>query len=158
MTGTCDIRRHSDGSIDYDFYRAGAAALRRQAIQDPSMRRLSLRSVTMQVTVLAFAILAASAVGPQRTSATGEHAEARTQVLRQRIDILSASDPQRWWQGYGKTTTRGQEAAIAELRRQLAAAESRAEGGRRAGYEATRVGSPKAAAWRGSARDGGLQK
>jgi hypothetical protein len=29
-----DIRRHNDGSIDFDFYRARATALRNQAIRE----------------------------------------------------------------------------------------------------------------------------
>jgi hypothetical protein len=31
---TDDIRRHPNGCIDYDFYRAQAVALRRQAMRD----------------------------------------------------------------------------------------------------------------------------
>lgn len=36
MTSTCTIRRHADGCIDYDFYRARAVALR-----DAARRRAS---------------------------------------------------------------------------------------------------------------------
>jgi hypothetical protein len=42
MIPTDTIRHHSDGSIDFDFYRAGATALRRQAMQDGKvLRRMS---------------------------------------------------------------------------------------------------------------------
>jgi hypothetical protein len=34
MTHTDTSRRHPDGSIDFDFYRADAKALRRQAMRD----------------------------------------------------------------------------------------------------------------------------
>ena len=39
MTQTETICRHPDGSIDFDFYRAGATALRRQALRDSRVLR-----------------------------------------------------------------------------------------------------------------------
>ena len=47
-----DVRRHSDGSIDFDHYRSRAAALRGAALRDAS----TLRSTFKFVTILAMAI------------------------------------------------------------------------------------------------------
>ncbi len=38
-----DIRRHPDGSLDFDFYRTRAIALRRQAMQDSAMLKTTMR-------------------------------------------------------------------------------------------------------------------
>jgi hypothetical protein len=47
-----DVRRHSDGSIDFDHYRSRAAALRYAALRDAS----TLRSTFKLIMVLAVAI------------------------------------------------------------------------------------------------------
>jgi hypothetical protein len=47
-----DVRRHSDGSIDFDHYRSRAAALRGAALRDAS----TLRSTFKLIMVLAVAI------------------------------------------------------------------------------------------------------
>ena len=45
-----DVRRHPDGSIDFDFYRAEAVQLRRQALRD------ALRSANAGTSVMAGAL------------------------------------------------------------------------------------------------------
>ena len=50
MIGTENIRRHPDGSIDFDFYRADARALRRQAMRDAiAPRRVSVGALATAV-------------------------------------------------------------------------------------------------------------
>ena len=51
------VRRHHDGSIDFDFYRASAAALRRQGMRDgPAVRAASVSALIM-AGALGFAIV-----------------------------------------------------------------------------------------------------
>jgi hypothetical protein len=51
-----DIRRYSDGSIDYDFYRARAYALRAEAMRGMTLRRGVLIGATAAV-ITAFAVV-----------------------------------------------------------------------------------------------------
>jgi hypothetical protein len=44
MTDDQHVRRHSDGSIDFDFYRARATTMRRQAMRDAFARKVAGRS------------------------------------------------------------------------------------------------------------------
>jgi hypothetical protein len=69
MTQTDAIRRRPDGSIDLDFYRTGATALRRQAMQDA--RRLTLAGYMMTgwAAVLGLTILIASLPGASTATA-----------------------------------------------------------------------------------------
>ena len=42
-----DIRRHGDGTIDFDFYRAQAAALRSQAMREAFKFKATFKFVLM---------------------------------------------------------------------------------------------------------------
>ena len=55
-----DIRRHPDGSIDIDFYRARAAALRGQAKRDGVMLKMASAVVLTVAGGLAVAVLVAA--------------------------------------------------------------------------------------------------
>jgi hypothetical protein len=55
MTEAQDIRRHPDGSIDIDFYRAGTTALRRQAMRDAWKLRRATAAVLVTLGVVAVA-------------------------------------------------------------------------------------------------------
>ena len=57
-----DIRRHGDGSIDFNFYRARAAALRAQAMRDAFRFEATWNfALTTVTTLITGAIIAASA-------------------------------------------------------------------------------------------------
>ena len=58
MTQSQEIRRHRDGSIDFDFYRARAVALRSQAMREA----FELKSTLKFVLVTAVAITAVTVV------------------------------------------------------------------------------------------------
>ena len=64
MTQAHEVRRHADGSIDFDFYRARARALRMQAIRDVTTVKatdtLTLVTAAAAVTVAVAAIVAAA--------------------------------------------------------------------------------------------------
>ena len=57
---TDSVRRHADGSIDFDFYRATMIALRRQAMRDTHVLRTAAVGAVMTVAAMSFvaAILA----------------------------------------------------------------------------------------------------
>jgi hypothetical protein len=69
-----DIRRHSDGSIDYDFYRARAYALRAQA-----MRGMTLRGGVL-IGATAVVITALAVVPP--------HVRAVARVIRRALESV----------------------------------------------------------------------
>ena len=126
-----EIRQRSDGSIDYSHYYARPVSLM------PHLRRFSPTAVSpkmwlaMAVTLAALALTPALAVERtvahfQTSAATsaqiGERQAASfksAQALHARMEVLANSDPRKWWDGYGKSTSRSQSAAIAELQRQL---------------------------------------
>jgi hypothetical protein len=56
-----DIRRHPDSSIDFDFYRTRATALRRQALRDATTLRSACAGVLTIVGALAVVFLVAAA-------------------------------------------------------------------------------------------------
>ena len=56
MTQTDTVRRHPNGSIDFDFYRAGATALRRQAMRDGATLRKALAGALVTMSVLGLVI------------------------------------------------------------------------------------------------------
>jgi hypothetical protein len=56
-----EIHYHRDGSIDFDFYRTQATALRAQALRDGLKLRLALRFTLVTLTLLVGATLVASA-------------------------------------------------------------------------------------------------
>jgi hypothetical protein len=58
---TPDVRRRSDGSIDFDFYRTRAATLRRQALRDMATQRLAPLGARVMAGALGFAIVIPSA-------------------------------------------------------------------------------------------------
>jgi hypothetical protein len=67
-----EVRRHADGSIDFDFYRKGATALRRQAMREAGMLKavragLVAMAATLGVVVL---IAASSTPAPRGVAAT----------------------------------------------------------------------------------------
>ena len=61
-TESQDIRRHPDGSIDIDFYRKRAAALRGQAKRDRVMLKMASAIVLTVAGGLALAVLVAAPV------------------------------------------------------------------------------------------------
>jgi hypothetical protein len=71
MTQTHDIRRHPDGSIDFDFYRASAAELRRQAMRDNRTLRVASAGAVVMAGAIGFALVVPSAPVPgDRIAAT----------------------------------------------------------------------------------------
>jgi hypothetical protein len=74
MTQHTDIRRHPDGSIDLDFYRKGATALRRQAMHEAkTMRRAGVGLLAMAGMLCVATVLAAtSAVAPNSPVAVAQ--------------------------------------------------------------------------------------
>jgi len=56
MTQTDTVRRHPNGAIDLDFYRAGATALRRQAMRDASTVRKAFAGALVTMGVLGLAV------------------------------------------------------------------------------------------------------
>ena len=63
---TPDVRRHSDGSIDFDFYRNRAAMLRNQARREAATRWIAPMDVRVIAGALGFAIVIPSAIGASR--------------------------------------------------------------------------------------------
>jgi hypothetical protein len=57
MTQHTDIRRHFDGSIDLDFYRKGATALRRQAMREAKTMRHAGAGLLAMVGMLCVAVV-----------------------------------------------------------------------------------------------------
>jgi hypothetical protein len=63
---TDEIHRHPDGSIDFDFYRIQATALRGQAMRDAATLRLASAGAVVMAGALGFALVIPSAVGAVR--------------------------------------------------------------------------------------------
>jgi hypothetical protein len=59
------VHRHPDGSIDFDFYRRGATALRRQAIQEAFRFGPGLKVAIAATAALALAIAVVASVPGQ---------------------------------------------------------------------------------------------
>ena len=55
MMQSHEFRRLPDGSIDFDFYRKRAKALRRQAMRDGPTLKMALRSILVLVVALSVA-------------------------------------------------------------------------------------------------------
>ena len=58
------IRRHPDGSIDFDVYRTGAIALRRKAMRDGKTLRNACAGLLTLASALAVVLLIAAAPMP----------------------------------------------------------------------------------------------
>ena len=58
-----EIRRHSDGSIDFDFYRKQAAAARRQALRDAFKLNATFNFTLIMLTLIIGVTIAASVPG-----------------------------------------------------------------------------------------------
>jgi hypothetical protein len=56
-----DIRRHRDGAIDFDFYRAQAAALRSQAMREAFKFKATFKFVLITLALIMGGNVAASA-------------------------------------------------------------------------------------------------
>ena len=56
-----DIRRHRDGTIDFDFYRAQAAALRSQAMREAFKFKVTFKFVLTTLALVVGGTVAASA-------------------------------------------------------------------------------------------------
>lgn len=63
---TDNFRRHPDGSIDFDFYRSEATALRRQAMRDAATVRTASAGVLVMAGALGFAVIIPSIAAPVR--------------------------------------------------------------------------------------------
>jgi hypothetical protein len=59
-----DVRRHSDGSIDFDHYRSRAAALRRAALRDASTLRSTLKLIMVLAVAMTGVVLVANSPAP----------------------------------------------------------------------------------------------
>jgi hypothetical protein len=75
-----DARRRPDGSIDIDFYRAGAAALRRRAMCDARQLRTAVASMLATAAVLALTV--GVAIPPMTRSIVQAVAQADTSSIR----------------------------------------------------------------------------
>jgi hypothetical protein len=72
---TDDIRRHPDGGIDFDLYRARSNAMRRKALRDSYALRLgSIGVVTMLALASFVAVIVATPAPDRHASATVVHA------------------------------------------------------------------------------------
>ena len=56
MTEPPDVSRHPDGSIDFDFYRARAAELRRKAMRDVATQRIAPAVTSVMTGAIGFAV------------------------------------------------------------------------------------------------------
>ena len=56
------VRRHPNGSIDFDFHRAGATALRRQAMQQMFRQRPGFRVAIAATVTIAVAIAVVASI------------------------------------------------------------------------------------------------
>jgi hypothetical protein len=61
QTSSQDVRRRADGSIDFDFYRVRATALRRQAMRDGFTLRSACAGVLTMLGALAVFLHVAAA-------------------------------------------------------------------------------------------------
>ena len=78
---TDEFRRHRDGSIDYDFYRKSAAALRRQAFRDTAARMGGGRIAAIGASLAAVLLLAAFSV-PAAKLVSASYASATTTQIK----------------------------------------------------------------------------
>lgn len=113
MNDLHDIRRRDNGIIDVDFYRAGAAALRRQAMHDASRPRAALAVGVVIAIMLGFAAI--SRLVPEQQISTLQR---QAEILRSRIDALSTVDPELWPQ-FHRVYPGSRQTLIADLQRQL---------------------------------------
>ena len=63
---TDEFRRHPDGSIDFDFYRARATTLRRQAMRDAFTLRTGSAGALVMAGALGCAVVVPSITTPVR--------------------------------------------------------------------------------------------
>jgi hypothetical protein len=80
MTERPPFRRHPDGSIDFDFYRARAATLRQVALREVARERIVPAGTSVMAGALGFAI----AVPCTTTGMRDLMAAARTKPFRTR--------------------------------------------------------------------------
>jgi hypothetical protein len=113
MTELPTIHRRDNGTIDLDFYHAGATALRRQAMRDASRPRAALGIAMVVTSMLGVAAITASAPGRELS---GLQRDAET--LQRRISALSGVDADAWQQFYGRAHP-SRQTLIVELQRQL---------------------------------------
>jgi hypothetical protein len=123
--------------IDYAACHRAVRQHRTNAMADRATRRLALRLIMVWAAIIAAVTAAVSipatfnpcpecetrAVRVEDRGGTDRFVggpSSQIQVLRARADALAEADPQRWWQGYGKTTTRSQAQAMADVARQIA--------------------------------------
>ena len=59
-----DVRRHSDGSIDFDHYRSRAAALRGAALRDASTLRSTFKLIMVVAVAITGVVVVANAPTP----------------------------------------------------------------------------------------------
>ena len=59
-----DVRRHSDGSIDFDHYRSRAAALRGAALRDASTLRSTFKLIMVLAVAMTGVVLVANSPAP----------------------------------------------------------------------------------------------
>lgn len=59
-----DVRRHSDGSIDFDHYRSRAAALRGAALRDASTLRSTFKLIMVLTVAMTGVVLVANSPAP----------------------------------------------------------------------------------------------
>ena len=59
-----DVRRHSDGSIDFDHYRSRAASLRGAALRDASTLRSTFKLIMVLAVAITGVVLVANAPAP----------------------------------------------------------------------------------------------
>ena len=64
MMQSHEFRRLPGGSIDFDFYRKRAKALRRQALRDGGTLKMALRSILIMVAVLSLTTAGVAAGAP----------------------------------------------------------------------------------------------
>lgn len=81
-----EIRRHPDGSIDFGFYRARAAVLRRQALGDTSALKAAGAVVLTIVSALAIFFLVAESAPPsvERTGVGVANQDSANPVIGER--------------------------------------------------------------------------
>jgi hypothetical protein len=61
---TDDFRRHPGGSIDFDFYRSQAVALRRQAMREAATLRTASAGALVMAGAIGFAVVISSIATP----------------------------------------------------------------------------------------------
>lgn len=141
MTQSHEIRCHANGSIDFDFYRAQATAMRSQSRRDTFKHIATFKFVLATAAVLGVVTFLSSEIQHRVLDNSSVNDAARIEarerqfgsffqwpagprpesahLLRERVDVLANSDPLKWWDGYGKGTSRGQAAVLTDLQRRL---------------------------------------